>query len=120
MRLRQVLSSFESRYLMYCLSGNPFVTQIARETGKDAYAGVRAWLQLVITKLSTLNNPILVMESWQDGCHVMFILRGNSVGQHYAAPPSARKDDASPSRPFQPTGGLMEPINASLQRGRQG
>jgi hypothetical protein len=36
------------------------------------------------------------------------------------APPSARKDDASPSRPFQPTGGLMEPINASLQRGRQG
>ena len=37
-----------------------------------------------------------------------------------SAPPSARKDDASPSRPFQPTGGLMEPINASLQRGRQG
>jgi hypothetical protein len=35
-------------------------------------------------------------------------------------PPSARKDDASPSRPFQPPGGLMEPIDASLQRGRQG
>jgi hypothetical protein len=35
-------------------------------------------------------------------------------------PPSARKDDASPSRPFLPSGGLMEPIDASLQRGRQG
>jgi len=34
--------------------------------------------------------------------------------------PSARKDDASPFRPFQPPGGLMEPTNASLQRGRQG
>ena len=37
-----------------------------------------------------------------------------------AEAPSARKDDASPSRPFQPPGGLMEPIDASLQRGRQG
>ena len=35
-----------------------------------------------------------------------------------AAPPSARKDDASPSRPLFPPGGLMESINASLQRGR--
>ena len=29
-------------------------------------------------------------------------------------PPSARKDDASP---FEPAGGLMEQINASIQRG---
>jgi hypothetical protein len=36
------------------------------------------------------------------------------------SPPSARKVDASPSRPFQPPGGLMESIDASLQRGRQG
>jgi hypothetical protein len=43
-----------------------------------------------------------------------------SLSSSPPAPPSARKDDASPSRPFQPTGGLMEPINASLQRGRQG
>ena len=35
-------------------------------------------------------------------------------------PPSARKVDASPSRPFQPSGGLMESIDASLQRSRQG
>jgi hypothetical protein len=34
--------------------------------------------------------------------------------------PSARKDDASSSRPFQPPGGLMDLIDASLQRGRQG
>ena len=33
--------------------------------------------------------------------------------------PSARKDDASPSRPFSPPGGLMEPFNASLQRDRK-
>ena len=33
--------------------------------------------------------------------------------------PSARKDDASPSRSHFPPGGLMEQSNASLQRGRQ-
>ena len=32
--------------------------------------------------------------------------------------PSARKDDASPFRPLHSPGGLMEPIDASLQRGR--
>jgi hypothetical protein len=42
------------------------------------------------------------------------------IKQRLGLTPSARKDDASPSRPFQPTGGLMEPINASLERGRQG
>jgi hypothetical protein len=36
------------------------------------------------------------------------------------APPSASKDDASPSRPVLPPGGLMELSNASLQRGCQG
>jgi putative transposase len=40
---------------------------------------------------------------------------------HYLArAPSARKDDASPCRPFQPPGGLMESFDASLQRGGQG
>ena len=34
--------------------------------------------------------------------------------------PSARKVDASPSRPLFPPGGLMEQTNAPLQRGRQG
>ena len=39
-----------------------------------------------------------------------------SVGLHLqiSVPPSARKDDASP---FEPAGGLMEQINASIQRG---
>jgi hypothetical protein len=37
-----------------------------------------------------------------------------------SASPSARKVDASPSRPLFPLGGLMEQSNASLQRGRQG
>jgi len=34
-------------------------------------------------------------------------------------PHSARKDDASTSRPLFPPGGLMEQSNASLQRGCQ-
>jgi len=37
-----------------------------------------------------------------------------------AEAPSARKDDASSSRPLSPPGGLMEQSDASLQRGRQG
>jgi hypothetical protein len=36
----------------------------------------------------------------------------------YSVAPSARKVDASPSRPLQPPGGLMEATDASLQRGR--
>lgn len=64
---------------------NPFVTEIAKEGGKDAYAGVRDWLARIIAKLTALKNPILVMESSQDGCHVLFLLRGSSIGQHYAA-----------------------------------
>jgi hypothetical protein len=38
----------------------------------------------------------------------------------FCTPPSARKVDASPSRPLFPPGGLMEQTNAPLQRGRQG
>ena len=53
-------------------------------------------------RISHIYQPLMLME-----------LLGRST-------PSARKDDASPFRPFQPPGGLMEPINASLQRGRQG
>lgn len=48
--------------------------------------------------------------------------QGATFGNHWHCeplhPPSARKEDASPSRQFQPPGGLMEPIDASLQRGR--
>jgi hypothetical protein len=39
--------------------------------------------------------------------------------QRQAVTPSARKVEASSLRPLQPPGGLMEPFNASLQRGRQ-
>jgi hypothetical protein len=37
-----------------------------------------------------------------------------------SASPSARKVDASPSRPLSPAWGLMEQFNAPLQRGSQG
>ena len=39
---------------------------------------------------------------------------------HPTDAPSARKVDASPSRPLFTPGGLMEQSKASLQRGRQG
>jgi hypothetical protein len=47
-------------------------------------------------------------------------LESDSITMEGSAPPSASKDDASPSRPLSPPGGLMELTDASLQRGRQG
>jgi hypothetical protein len=44
---------------------------------------------------------------------------GPRFGKELTTTPSARKVDASPSRPFSPPGGLMEPFNASLQRDRK-
>ena len=56
------------------------------------------------------SGPSPIRERWRRTC-----VRPGSSGT-----PSARKVDASPSRPLFPPGGLMEQSNASLQRGRQG
>jgi hypothetical protein len=54
---------------------------------------------------------------------LVFAFVFGSIAKQYATSdhdtPSARKVDASPSRPFLPPGGLMEPFNASLQRDRK-
>ena len=54
------------------------------------------------------------------GWRVFAAARRLEAMEPLAASPSARKVDASPSRPLFPPGGLMEQSNASLQRGRQG
>jgi hypothetical protein len=39
----------------------------------------------IVDKVSELDNPILEIQSHYDGCTVSFILRGNTVEEHYEA-----------------------------------
>lgn len=64
---------------------NPLVTTIATEAGKDVYAGIRQWLRSVWNKLAQRRNPVVVVQSYQDGCEVSFLFRGKDVKQHYDA-----------------------------------
>jgi len=64
---------------------NPFVTAIATEAGKDAYAAIRQWLRGVWNKLAERRNPLVVVQACQDGCEVSFLFRGKDVKQHYDA-----------------------------------
>jgi hypothetical protein len=61
------------------------VTTIATEAGKDVYAGIRQWLRSVWNKLAQRRNPVVVVQSYQDGCEVSFLFRGKDVKQHYDA-----------------------------------
>ncbi len=62
---------------------NPFVTAIASEAGKEAYAGIRQCLRCVWNKLAERRNPIVVVQAYQDGCEVSCLFRGKDVNQHY-------------------------------------
>ena len=64
---------------------NPFVTTIAQEAAKDVYAGTRRWLRNLLNKLDSRKNPIVSLQSYQDGCNVLFLIRGNGVKCHYDA-----------------------------------
>jgi hypothetical protein len=64
---------------------NPFVTEIAKEAGKDVYAGCRQWVSRVLKKLCELREPICVIDSYQANCDVSFVFRGNDIGKHYYA-----------------------------------
>ncbi len=64
---------------------NPFVTTVATEAGKAAYAGIHQWMRGLWSKLSERNNPIVVVQSHQDGCEVSFIFRGKDVKLLYEA-----------------------------------
>jgi hypothetical protein len=64
---------------------NPFVTTIAEEAGKDAYALMRKGLIHIVERVSSLENPVLDIQSYQDRCRVSFILRGNDIQSSYIA-----------------------------------
>ena len=64
---------------------NPFVTTIAQESAKDVYAGTRRWLRNLLNELGSRKNPIISLQSYQDGCEVLFLIRGRDVKCHYDA-----------------------------------
>jgi hypothetical protein len=64
---------------------NPFVTAIATEADKDAYAGLRRWVRRLLGKLAERQNPVLEIQSHHNDCYVSFIFRGTDVKRHYAA-----------------------------------
>jgi hypothetical protein len=63
----------------------PFITAVATEAGKNAYAGIHGWLRSLFGKLSERRNPVVVIQSHHDGCQVSFIFRGKDVKRNYAA-----------------------------------
>jgi hypothetical protein len=71
--------------LFMTLVWNPFVTTIATEAGKATYAAMRGWVRFLFEKLGERKSAILELQSHHDGCQVSFIIRGKSVGHHYAA-----------------------------------
>jgi len=64
---------------------NPLVTSIATEAGKDIYAAGHAWLLKLLGSISDKRNPVIDIQSFQDGCNISFILRGKNIEKHYAA-----------------------------------
>jgi len=71
--------------LFLALIWNPFVTAVASEAGKDAYANLRRWLRGVLNKLSERRSPILEIQSHHNDCHISFLFRGSDVRRNYAA-----------------------------------
>ncbi len=64
---------------------NPFVTSIASEAGKKAYAGIHTWIRKLLERLVERQNPILDFHTFYDDCQVSFLLRGKDLALHYAA-----------------------------------
>jgi hypothetical protein len=64
---------------------NPFVTTITQEFAKDVYAGTRKGLRNLLGKLNSLKDPITSIQSDQDGCCVMFLIRGKDTKSNYNA-----------------------------------
>jgi hypothetical protein len=64
---------------------NPFVTTIAKEAGKGAYAAIHGWLRSLWDRLVELRNPVIVLEFHIDDCQVLFLFRGKDVKQNYEA-----------------------------------
>jgi hypothetical protein len=64
---------------------NPFITSIASEAGKGAYAGIHAWVRKLLENLADRRDPILDIHTHQFGCQVSFLIRGKEVKLHYTA-----------------------------------
>ena len=64
---------------------NPFVTTVAQEAAKDVYVGIRKWLRNFWRELSSRRDPVVSLDSHQDGCNVSFLFRGKEVKLHYEA-----------------------------------
>jgi len=64
---------------------NPFVTTVAQEAAKDVYAGIRRWLRNLWNELGSCRDPIVSLDSHQDGCHVSFLFRGKNIKYLYDA-----------------------------------
>lgn len=64
---------------------NPFVTAIAQQAGKDAYAATHGWMRKLWAKLQERRNPKVEFQSFRDGCAVSFMFRGKNVKELYAA-----------------------------------
>ena len=71
--------------LFATLVWNPFVTAIATEAGKDAYAALRQWMRQLLTKVTDLRNPIVEIQSHHGLCYISFIIRGKDLKLHYKA-----------------------------------
>lgn len=64
---------------------NPLVTNVGSEAGKHIYAGIHQWLKRLWERLAERRNPVVDIQSTQDGCQVSFLFRGTEVKRHYAA-----------------------------------
>lgn len=64
---------------------NPFVTAVASEAGKDIYVALSKWIRNLLAKLAKRRDPILSIQSFQQGCQVSFLFRGKNVKLHYTA-----------------------------------
>ncbi len=71
--------------LFVALIFKPLVTTVATEAGKDFYAGVRRWMQNLFFELSKLEDPIVEIQSFNDGCLISFMFRGADVKRNYLA-----------------------------------
>lgn len=91
---------------------NPFVTSIATEAGKDTYAAVRAWVRKLLAQLVDRRNPVVDIQTYQNGCQISFLLRGKDIKQLYTA------HDALPQAAAQ-AAKLVENLKARGNPGRQ-
>lgn len=64
---------------------NPFVTTVATEAGKKAYAAIHEWLRTLWTQLQERRNPVVLVQSHQRDCAVTFAFRGKELKRHYSA-----------------------------------